>query len=89
VETHYRSRPGLADQIANELRAAGGDLHRLTTADLASVDGFHVRGRQATLQLAERMEIGPGSRVLDIGSGLAGPAQTLAEVYGCDVSGIN
>jgi len=54
VETHYRSRPGLADQIANELRAAGGDF-----------------------------------RVLDIGSGLAGPAQTLAEVYGCDVSGIN
>jgi len=35
------------------------------------------------------MEIGSGSHVLDIGSGLGGPARTLAEEYGCRVTGID
>lgn len=35
------------------------------------------------------MEIGPGSRVLDVGSGLGGPARTLAELHGCQVTGID
>ena len=89
VETHYGGNGSIADKIASTLRAAGRDLARLTTADLAAVDEFHIRGRKATLELAAGMEIGPHSRVLDIGSGLGGPARTLAEVYGCHVTGID
>jgi ubiquinone/menaquinone biosynthesis C-methylase UbiE len=88
VAQHYRI-DDLAGKIAAALRGVGKDLANLTTADLASIDEFHVRGRPATLELASRMELKPGSRVLDIGSGLGGPARTLAEVYGCHVTGID
>jgi ubiquinone/menaquinone biosynthesis C-methylase UbiE len=88
VEQHYRIG-GLADRIAGALRGAGKDLAHLKTTDLAAIDEFHVRGRQATLELANRMELKTGSGVLDIGSGLRGPARTLAEVYGCHVTGID
>ena len=88
VEQHY-GIANLTDKIATALRGAGKDLASLTTADLASIDEFHIRGRQATLELAQRMEIGPGSHVLDIGSGLGGPARTLAEVYRCRVTGVD
>src|SRR5262245_27685353 len=89
VQTHYGSTAALAKTIADKLRAAGKELGKLTTGDLSSLDEFHIRGRKATLELASRMEIGPGARVLDIGSGLGGPARTLAEVYGCSVTGID
>lgn len=35
------------------------------------------------------MELTPESNVLDIGSGLGGPARTLVETYGCRVTGID
>src|SRR5689334_4679181 len=89
VQAHYASSEGLAKTIADCLRAAGKDLGRITTADLSSLDEFHIRGRKATLELASRMEIAAGTRVLDLGSGLGGPARTLAEVYGCSVTGID
>jgi ubiquinone/menaquinone biosynthesis C-methylase UbiE len=61
----------------------------LTTADLATVDEFHIRGRKATLELAAPMNLNSDSHVLDIGSGLGGPARTVAETYGCQMTGID
>jgi ubiquinone/menaquinone biosynthesis C-methylase UbiE len=89
VETHYAGSGNLAEQLARAFRSAGKQLERLRTIDLAPVDEFHIRGRKATLELAERMQIDESSRVLDIGSGLGGPARTLAETYGCHVTGID
>jgi ubiquinone/menaquinone biosynthesis C-methylase UbiE len=89
VQAHYGGTEALANTIAERLRAAGKEPGGITTADLSSLDEFHIRGRKATLELASRMELGPDSRVLDIGSGLGGPARTLAEVYGCSVTGID
>jgi len=89
VAAHYGADAGLASRIAERLRAAGKDLSTLTTRDLAAVDEFHTRGRPATLELAERMRIGPGHRVLDIGSGLGGPARSVAEAYECAVTGLD
>lgn len=89
VAVHYSATDNLADAIAEHLRSAGKSLDTLTTADLASVDEFHIRGRTATLELAEQMDLREDSRVLDIGSGLGGPARTLAETYGCHVTGID
>lgn len=93
IERHYSGQDSdtgdLAERIRTALIAAGTDLDRLTPADLAPVDEFHMRGRSATLELADRMELTPDTHVLDIGSGLGGPARTLAEVYGCHVTGID
>jgi ubiquinone/menaquinone biosynthesis C-methylase UbiE len=89
VAIHYSESSALADAIAQNLRGAGKDLEKLTTADLAAVDEFHIRGRKATLELAEKMNLNANSQVLDIGSGLGGPARTLAETYGCRVTGID
>src|SRR6266568_3167607 len=89
VASHYSENLELAGVIANHLRSAGKDFPKLTTTDLATVDEFHIRGRKATLELAEKMNLDANSHVLDIGSGLGGPARTLAETYGCHVTGID
>ena len=89
VATHYSGSGGLANTIADSLRSAGKDLNELKTADLATVDEFHIRGRKATLELAAQMSLSKDSRVLDIGSGLGGPARTLSEEYGCHVTGLD
>jgi ubiquinone/menaquinone biosynthesis C-methylase UbiE len=88
VEQHY-AIADLASKIAASLRMAGKDLARLTTEDLAAYDEFHIRGRSATLDLAQGMELCPGFKVLDVGSGLGGPARALAETYSCTVMGID
>lgn len=89
VESHYEGGGDLANAIAESLRKAGRDIVGLTTADLGTVDEFHIRGRKATLEIGEMLGLGPDSHVLDIGSGLGGPARTLAETYGCQVTGID
>lgn len=89
VASHYAGGGDLAGAIAASLRKAGKDMDRLTTADLGTVDEFHIRGRAATLELAEFLNLDASSHVLDIGSGLGGPARTLAETFGCRVTGID
>ena len=89
VASHYSENLELANLIAQNLLSAGKDLKKLTTADLATVDEFHIRGRKATLELAAQMNLNADSYVLDIGSGLGGPSRTLAETYNCRVTGID
>jgi len=89
VASHYSENLQLADAIVEKLRSVGKDLNKLTTADLVVVDEFHIRGRKATLELGEKMNLNARSHVLDIGSGLGGPARALAETYGCRVTGID
>jgi ubiquinone/menaquinone biosynthesis C-methylase UbiE len=79
----------LIEKIAESLCHARRDLRNLATTDLAPYDEFHFRGRKATLELGNQMKLTQNSRVLDIGSGLGGPARTLAEKYGCHVTGID
>ncbi len=89
VAQHYAERGRLLDRIAEGLARTGKTLDGATTGDLAAVDEFHIRGRKATLELAEGLRLSASSRVLDLGSGLGGPARTLAEVHGCHVTGID
>ncbi len=88
IERHY-ARGGLLDRILAALKAAGKDIDRLTIDDLAPIDEFHSRRRAATVELAQLLAPKPGDRVIDIGSGLGGPARYLASVYGCQVTGID
>ena len=89
VASHYSENLELADVIAQSLRSAGKIFDKLTTTELATVDEFHIRGRKATLELAAQMNLNTRSHVLDIGSGLGGPARTVAEGCGCRVTGID
>ncbi|PWE29375.1 class I SAM-dependent methyltransferase [Maritimibacter sp. 55A14] len=89
VEGHYKGEGNLADKIAAGLEESGKSLDDLKTTDLATIDEFHIRGRKATLELGAQLNLGINSRLLDLGSGLGGPARTLAETYGCDVDGID
>lgn len=88
VEEHYRSA-GLLERILEAVRALGKDPDALTPEDLRPVDEFHSRGHRATRDLAQFAALTPGLRVLDVGSGLGGPARYLASVHGCDVTGID
>ncbi|MFN8018939.1 MAG: class I SAM-dependent methyltransferase [Acidimicrobiales bacterium] len=89
VEAHYVGSGSLVEAIAASLRAAGIEPEQVSTADLAPVDEFHIRGRAATLELAEALGLDATTSVLDIGSGLGGAARTLAEATGCSVTGID
>jgi ubiquinone/menaquinone biosynthesis C-methylase UbiE len=78
-------RAGLPARLLEALRAAGEDPDSVTPNDLAPLDQFHVRGREATLELARLAGVTPQTRVLDVGGGLGGPARTLADELGCTV----
>lgn len=89
VISHYRRGPNLTNQLIRSLQDAGKDLERLITRDLAPIDEFHIGGRAATLGLAAQMGLTARSTVLDLGSGLGGPARTIAETFGCFVAGVD
>jgi ubiquinone/menaquinone biosynthesis C-methylase UbiE len=88
VEQHY-GRGRILDSIIAALRETGKDLGRLKPEDLGPVDEFHVRGREATVELARRAALKPGSHVLDVGCGLGGSARYLAAEHQCQVTGID
>lgn len=89
VSAFYTGPGQLLAAISSALDAAGVDRTSLQPADLAAVDEFHIRGRRATLEIMEALALTPDFHVLDLGSGLGGPARTLAELSGCTVTGID
>lgn len=89
VSTHYRGGGSLAAKIASDLREAGIEPENLRASDLESIDEFHFRGRDATLQLLGHLHLRPASMVLDIGSGLGGVARTMVEEAGVHVTGVD
>ena len=88
IQAHY-AKPDIGKQILAALEKAGKDIDRLTPGDLAPIDEFHIRGRAATLELARAAGVDSTKKVLDVGSGLGGPARALAREFGCQVTGID
>jgi MPBQ/MSBQ methyltransferase len=90
VERHY-TRPNLENTIIAALRNAGKNVDQLTVDDIAPIDEFHTRGREATANLASLLNnnLQPNSQVLDVGAGIGGPSRYLASRFGCHVTGLD
>jgi SAM-dependent methyltransferase len=88
VRDHYRAT-GLTDRLKTALAVFGPEEQRLKPEQLATLDQFHTRGLAATAELANLAVITAGMSVLDVGSGVGGPARFLAETYGCQVTGLD
>ena len=57
--------------------------------DLAGVDEFHSRGREATVELADLLPAEVDGELLDVGSGIGGPARFLAANRGHRIVGVD
>jgi sarcosine/dimethylglycine N-methyltransferase len=88
VRDHYRAT-GLTERLKTALTALGPEDQRLTPQQLGALDQFHTRGLAATAELAKLAGITADMSVLDVGSGIGGPARFLAASYGCRVSGVD
>ena len=88
VDQHYGFGQ-IMEKVDAGLDLAGKDVNALSVDDLAPIDAFHTRGRQATLEVVAMTELKSSDRVLDVGCGLGGTARHLADQYGCRVVGID
>ena len=71
------------------LAESGIDYEALTMEQLASFDQLHFGGSDGTRALGEFAGLKKGMEVLDVGSGVGGPARTLAHEFGCRVVGVD
>ena len=88
VRDHYRAT-GLAERLKTALAVFGPEDERLTPQQLAPLDHFHTRGIAASAELAKLAGITADMSVLDVGSGVGGPARLLAATAGCRVTGVD
>ena len=88
ITRHY-SRGDLLARLKAALRSDGVDPEHPTLTALAPYDQFHGRGMEATLEIAGLLPLGPTDHLLDIGSGIGGPARYFAQRFGCRVTGID
>lgn len=88
LRDHY-DQAGLEASLLQALAAAGKDVDHLQPGDLQGADEFHNGGAAATAAVAEQLGLTPEMHLLDVGSGLGGPARHIASRYGCRVTGID
>lgn len=88
VEKHYT--PGnLQDRIERALETSGRSIDALSIDDLAGVEEYHIRGREATSELLSWTGIDEETRVLDVGCGIGGACRFIASTYGSHVTGLD
>jgi ubiquinone/menaquinone biosynthesis C-methylase UbiE len=88
IASHY-SRGDLLSRLNAALTDDGADPDHPTMQALAPYDQFHGRGLEAIIEVAGLMQAGPSDHLLDIGSGIGGPARYFADRFGCKVTGID
>jgi SAM-dependent methyltransferase len=87
VAGHY-SGNDLTGTIVAAFAAAGRAAGDLGPADLFAVDQLHAGGPPSTKHALDRLDIGPGVRLLDVGCGLGGTSR-MAAMAGAEVTGID
>lgn len=88
VAGHY-SRGNLLERLNAALAEDGADPARPSFESLAPYDQFHGRGLEATEEVAGLLAVAAADHLLDIGSGIGGPARYMAKRFGCRVTGID
>ncbi len=82
AERHY--------DLGNDLFRAFLDPYlQYSCAYFNGVDGLAEAQERKLRLICEKLELGPGQRLLDIGCGWGGLARFAAERYGCQVVGVN
>jgi cyclopropane fatty-acyl-phospholipid synthase-like methyltransferase len=77
------------DRIASGLAGLGiGPADPIAPEQLFHLDQWHYHGTAAIDAAARSLDLGTGSRVLEIGSGIGGPARYLAHAVGCEVAAL-
>lgn len=89
VVTYYDTHPISAEQILEKLARDGIPLEGLSEAELQNYDQDHYGGIAITEQLAEDAGIMADHHVLDVCSGMGGPARYFSHHRSCRVTGLD
>ena len=85
----YDTHPINEDEILAKLSARGTSLDTLTEDELKDFDQDHYGGVHVVDVLAYKAGIRREHHVLDVCSGMGGPARWIAHRYGCRVTGLD
>lgn len=75
--------------LVGTIEESAGDLGSLNQDQLDAIDQFHSGGPEAVERLLPGLGLSRGMTVLDVGSGLGGPARQVARTVGCAVVGVD
>ena len=84
----YNWRIKSVHNVLEKKGKAAGPLSIEDLIGLGHLDQYHYLGTQACDEVAEILGLAPGSKLLDVGSGIGGPARYLAATTGCNVVGV-
>ncbi len=79
----------LGSKILTALQSEGKYSIESIQESLKRIEELHSRGRKATIELAQKAGLNENMKVLDVGSGIGGPARTLATEFGSHITGID
>jgi sarcosine/dimethylglycine N-methyltransferase len=88
VVSYYDAHHLTEEAILRAVRKAGKDPEHIGPQDLFPFDQNHYGGLEANDALAALLKLDASSHVLDICSGLGGPARYMAWRFGCQVVGV-
>lgn len=88
VSQHYGST-GIVERVLAAIPGSDSPEFRLKAPDLFRFDQLHGRELVATQEHAARLSPGTSDCVLDVGSGIGGPARYFAHTFDCHVTGVD
>lgn len=89
LRTFYDEHPINETEIVEKVEGDGIAGSDIRPEDLSRYDQDHYGGLAATDALVEALDIGPGTCVLDLCSGMGGTSRYLAYRYGARVHGVD
>lgn len=66
----YYGAGGLTEAVLDALSSAGVEIDKLQPSDIFPVGQLHAGGAGAAEHLIAKLDLGPGLRLLDVGSGI-------------------